>query len=178
MYLLSSFVRQHNKLHRQALKRLTQSPPSALCGGQGGKGGSLRAQSAADDNIIIIVRRISYCIPASQLQRICILLRKPLDFPLITEYLSSWPNKSRSVAFSCERSAIFSALSRSRWKLLWIFLISSLLVENWAWMSAGRYSCKNRSSKAFHEVWIFNQRLLLKAKRPPGLFHKSKNSGV
>lgn len=47
---------------------------------------------------------------------------------------------SRSVAFSLERSAIFSARSRSLWKLLWIFLISSLLEENWAWMSAGRYS--------------------------------------
>ena len=48
----------------------------------------------------------------------------------IMKYLSSLPNMSRSVAFSFERSAIFSALSRSLWKLLWIFLISSLLVEN------------------------------------------------
>lgn len=55
-------------------------------------------------------------------------------------YLSSLPNISRSVAFSLERSAIFSALSRSLLKLLWTFLINSRLVENWAWMSAGRYS--------------------------------------
>lgn len=52
----------------------------------------------------------------------------------------------RSVAFSLERSAIFSALSRSLWKLVWIFLISSLLVKNWAWISAGRYSYKYRST--------------------------------
>lgn len=56
------------------------------------------------------------------------------------KYLSSLPNIRRSVAFSLERSAIFSALSRSLWKLLWIFLISSLLVENWTWMSVGRHS--------------------------------------
>lgn len=58
--------------------------------------------------------------------------------PLILKYLSSLPNMRRSDALSFERSAIFSALSRSLWKLLWIFLISSRLVENWAWMSAGR----------------------------------------
>lgn len=63
------------------------------------------------------------------------------------KYLSSLPNMRRSVAFSLERSAIFSALSRSLWKLLWIFLIRSLLVENWAWMSAGRYSYRTDQFK-------------------------------
>lgn len=57
-------------------------------------------------------------------------------------YLSSLPNIRRSVAFSLERSAIFSALSRSLLKLLWIFLINSRLVKNWAWISAGRSSCR------------------------------------
>ena len=58
----------------------------------------------------------------------------------IVTYLSSLPNMSKSVAFSLERSAIFSARSRSLWKLLWMFLINSLLAENWFWMSVGRYS--------------------------------------
>ena len=70
----------------------------------------------------------------------------------ITKYLSSLPNMSRSVAFSFERSAIFSALSRSLWKLLWIFLISSLLVENWAWMSAGRYSYRENNKKVLQVI--------------------------
>lgn len=75
------------------------------------------------------------------------------DFiPIIMKYLSSLPNMRRSVAFSFERSAIFSALSRSFWKLLWIFLISSLLVENWAWMSAGRYSYKTNATQHY---WHF-----------------------
>lgn len=56
--------------------------------------------------------------------------RKPNLVLIIIKYLSSLPNMRRSAAFSFERSAIFSALSRSLWKLLWMFLIISLLVEN------------------------------------------------
>lgn len=74
------------------------------------------------------------------------------------KYLSSLPNMRRSAAFSFERSAIFSALSRSLWKLLWIFLMSSLLVENWTWMSVGRYSYKNRRDKSLLWLWYLKSR--------------------
>lgn len=70
-------------------------------------------------------------------------------------HLSSLPNISRSVAFSLERSAIFSALSRSLLKLLWIFLINSRLVENWPWMSAGRYSYqRERQLSTGNSLWF------------------------
>ena len=87
-------------------------------------------------------------------QNLCILQEDFNFIPSIMKYLSSRPNMRRSVAFSLERSAILSALSRSFWKLLWIFLISSLLVENWAWMSAGRYSYKTEPINI--EIDVFN----------------------
>lgn len=51
-YLLSSFVRQHSELHREALQRLTQGPPGALWRGQGGKRRSIWAQRAAENDDI------------------------------------------------------------------------------------------------------------------------------
>lgn len=164
-YLLSSFVRQHSELHREALQWLTQRPPGALWGGQGGKRWSIWAQCAAENSIITgtecntVAPQLPNAFQAHyheetqqhrgfwtvltfvfSVQNLWILEKDFNLISIIMKYLSSLPNMRRSVAFSFERSAIFSALSRSLWKLLWMFLISSLLVENWDWMSAGRYS--------------------------------------
>lgn len=141
-YLLSSFVRQHGELRRQTLQRLTQSPPGALrWWKRGWKRGTIWAQNTAGkktkiwqmdavhfDNILIGRNCSINTISLSQ------------NYPFT--HLSSLPNIRRSVAFSLERTAIFSALSRSLLKLLWMFLIKSRLVKNWAWISAGRYSCR------------------------------------
>lgn len=180
LYLLSSFVRQHSELHRKALQRLAQGPPGALWRGQGGKRRGIWAQCTAENTILQREKVILWCASCqthfklttrnritdntedlnliTKNSNTCGYYRKIKFIPVIIKYLSSLPNMRRSDALSLERSTIFSALSRSLWKLLWIFLIISLLVENWAWMSAGRYSCNTSEAKLFCAVWILKSR--------------------